>query len=125
MQYVGWGAVLLVLFLWWQDSFDLRKRLEAAEQSLHSCNFDLGVATGDNHSCSTTIDRVLGDLQVCEAEAARIKNDGAQAVANARADARDAERTLRAFMDRYATRGHTCDAALKQLGVACSDFADY
>lgn len=68
-----------------------------------------------------------GLLGACQAENLRIRVAGDTAVANARAAARDAERTLGAFTRTYQieSRKPDCERARNAMAAACPALKDY
>jgi hypothetical protein len=66
-------------------------------------------------------------LNACQTAAVTIREAGEQAVRNARAAARDAERTLDAFTKRYQVeaRRPDCERARHAMAAACPALEDY
>lgn len=66
-------------------------------------------------------------LKECQGENARISAAGEKAVAAAHAEARDADRTLKAFTAKFQSesRKPTCARALEAVGNACPNLEGY
>lgn len=69
--------------------------------------------------------RVGGLLEAAVKENERVATDNAAAVAKAQAERADAERTLKLFTERFASRTPTCAQALKQMEASCPELQHY
>lgn len=80
-----------------------------------------------NRAWSETVDAVTAELERAQAEALRIGEQSRRAVATARAEAADADRTLKRFVDQFAaeSRRPACAQALAQMEAACPALRNY
>lgn len=83
--------------------------------------------TAANLAYADALGGVARELQSCQGENARISTAGQRAVAAAQAEARDADRTLKAFTAKFQSesRKPTCARALEALTAACPTLEGY
>lgn len=82
---------------------------------------------GANAQWHDAFDQVHGLLKASQADRKRLQAEGQSAIAAAQAAAEDADRTLKAWMDRYAEqiRMGDCAAALNAVQLACPAMEGY
>lgn len=119
--------------LWAQDTWhegrlaDMRAQRNGAQSSVDAWRTraqELEAANFAHQSVNDTLRRLLDEAQ---GEAVRLQEAGRAAIAAAQAREADANRTLDAWMDRYADQvraGH-CAAALNAVQDACPAFQGY
>lgn len=80
-----------------------------------------------NSAAQESIASLTGELQKQQGENLRLQAEGEKAVAAAQADAADAERALKNFIDRYARqlRNPDCAGALSVVQQACPALEGY
>lgn len=78
-----------------------------------------------NATTATSARTLAGRLLTALLENERVRVEGQLAVAQAEALRRDAERTLRSFTDRFASRKPTCESALLAIDAACPELEAY
>jgi hypothetical protein len=83
--------------------------------------------TAANLAFGNALTGVSNELQVAQGENTRISVAGAHAVAKARADAADADRTLKTFTAKFQaeSRKPDCTRALEALATSCPALEDY
>lgn len=80
-----------------------------------------------NAAAMDNIESLVGELHKQQGENRRLQEAGRKAIAAAQADAADAERTLKNFIDRYAQqlRNPDCAGALAVVQQACPALEGY
>lgn len=83
--------------------------------------------TAANLAYGNALGGVARELQSCQGENTRISAAGQRAIAAAQAEARDADRTLKAFTAKFQaeSRKPKCTRALEALGAACPTLEGY
>lgn len=118
------GALLLSNGVWWAHSATLAAERETAQADLRTRTTERDAwkqRAGELKAANTAYDaefaRLVQQLQAAQAERLRLEKEGAAALAAAEAAEADASRTLRAFMDRYATQIRVPDCASAMASV--------
>ena len=80
-----------------------------------------------NRAWGSAFNAVQGELEAAQRENRRLQQAGAAAIAAAQAAAVDADRTLKEFVERFATetRETDCGRALIAMEAACPALSDY
>ena len=129
------GALLLASNLaWWGYAGGLRADVAKAEGARDAAVTERAAwktRAGELHSANAAYDsefaKLAGELQAAQAERARLQREHGEALEAARAAEADADRTLRAFMDRYAAqlRAPDCAGALASVQRLCPALEGY
>lgn len=80
-----------------------------------------GELSAANRAYGNAVTGLQSTLTECQGENLRISAEGQRAIVAAQADARDADRTLKAFTAKFQneSRKPTCARALEALGASC------
>lgn len=106
---------------------ELKGQVATLEAQAAASKLALDTAVAGRESAETIAKERLDILERERAEHARLREANTAAIRASEAARVDAERTLSAFMDRYATeiRNPTCSNALIHMEASCSALSDY
>lgn len=128
------GALLLSNGAWWAHSATLAAERDTAQADLNTRTTErdawkqrAGELKAANTAYAAEFARLAQELKAAQAERLRLEREGAAALAAAEAAEADATRTLRAFMDRYATqmRAPDCASAMASVQRFCPALEGY
>lgn len=131
---IAGGALLLSNGVWWAHSATLAAERDTAQAGFNARTTErdawkrrAGELTAANKAYDAEFARLAQELKAAQAERSRLERDGAAALAAAEAAEADATRTLRAFMDRYATqmRAPDCASAMASVQRFCPALEGY
>lgn len=118
------GALLLSNVAWWARAATLEAGRDSAKADLDTRTTERDAwkqRASELKAANTAYDaefaRLAQALKAAQAERLRLETQGAAAIAAAEAAEADASRTLRAFMDRYATQVRVPDCASAMASV--------
>ncbi|WFC43251.1 hypothetical protein [Pseudoxanthomonas sp. SE1] len=119
---------------WWAYAATLKASASSARAAVTTVTTErdawkgrAGELKAANVAYDSAFADLAGELKAAQAENLRLQRDGAAAIAAAEAAQADADRTLSAFMDRYAAqiRAPDCASAMASVARFCPALEGY